>query len=117
MNGDKLLDAAEETASQLRSTAHEYPFGPDWDVFKVGGKVFLLTTQVPGRAVATLKCDPIEAVDLCKEHDEITPGYHMNKRHWISVWPGDSVDENLVRELVRNSYQLVVETLPESARP
>jgi predicted DNA-binding protein (MmcQ/YjbR family) len=45
-------------------------------VFKVRGKVFLLTTEVPGRAVVTLKCDPNEAAALCTEHEEITPGYH-----------------------------------------
>ncbi|QBI56217.1 MmcQ/YjbR family DNA-binding protein [Streptomonospora litoralis] len=48
---------------------------------------------------------------------DITAGYHMNKRHWITLAPGDSVDTKLVEELVTESYRLVLATLPRSRRP
>jgi predicted DNA-binding protein (MmcQ/YjbR family) len=117
MDGERLLDIAEETAGGLRSAVLEHPFGPDWEVYKVGGKVFLLTTQVPGQAVATLKCAPEDSAALAQEHKNVTPGYHMNKRHWVSMWPGDDVSEDLLRDLVKNSYRLVAETIPRDRRP
>jgi predicted DNA-binding protein (MmcQ/YjbR family) len=117
MDDEKLLDVAEETANALQSASWEHPFGPDWEVFKVGGKVFLLTTQVPGRAVITVKCDPEIGAELVQTHQSISPGYHMNKRHWVSAWPGEDMDEDLVRDLVQNSYRLVVGSLPRARRP
>jgi predicted DNA-binding protein (MmcQ/YjbR family) len=117
MDDEKLLDVAEQTANALPSASWEHPFGPDWEVFKVGGKVFLLTTQVPGRAVITVKCDPEIGAQLARAHKSISPGYHMNKRHWVSAWPGEDVHEDLVRDLVQNSYRLVVGTLTRARRP
>ena len=117
MDDETLLDLAEQTAVELASSSWEHPFGPDWDVFKVGGKVFLLTTQVPGRAVATVKCEPERAAELVSAHADISPGYHMNKRHWLSVWAGGDVPGDLVRDLVENSYRLVAAALPRARRP
>ncbi|MGY1823022.1 MmcQ/YjbR family DNA-binding protein [Geodermatophilus sp. SYSU D00079] len=117
MDGEALLDVAEQAAMELASTSWEHPFGPDWDVFKVGGKVFLLTTQVPGRAVVTVKCEPEVAAELIAAHPHISPGYHMDKRHWLSVWAGANVAEDLVRDLVENSYRLVAAALPHARRP
>jgi predicted DNA-binding protein (MmcQ/YjbR family) len=54
-----------------------------------------------------LKADPDNAVALCEQYADITPGYHMNKKHWITVDGGGTVDEKLVRQLVIDSYQLV----------
>jgi predicted DNA-binding protein (MmcQ/YjbR family) len=88
------------------------PFGPEYEVFKVAGKVFVMTTEVPGVAVATLKCEPDYAAALRQEYPSVTVGYHMNKRHWISLAPGPGVSVELVEELVSNSYLLVVAGLP-----
>ena len=117
MDDEALLDLAEQTAVELASSSWEHPFGPDWDVFKVGGKVFLLTTQVPGRAVVTVKCEPERARELVSAHPDISPGYHMNKRHWLTIRAGEAVTRELVDELVRNSYELVVVGLPRTRRP
>lgn len=117
MDDEALLDLAEQTALQLASSSWEHPFGPDWDVFKVGGKVFLLTTQVPGRAVVTVKCEPEVGAQLVADDRHVSPGYHMNKRHWLSVRAGDDLDGDLVRDLVENSYRLVATALPRARRP
>ena len=117
MDDETLLDLAEQTALQLASSTWEHPFGPDWDVFKVGGKVFLLTTQVPGRAVVTVKCEPELGAELVAGDPHVSPGYHMSKRHWLSVRSGDGLDPDLVRDLVENSHRLVAAALPRARRP
>jgi len=81
-------------------------------VFKVGGKVFLLTTQVPGRAVVTAKCARSAQQSWSPRIRKPSPGYHLHKRHWLSVWAGDDVPEDLIRDLVENSYRLVATALP-----
>lgn len=94
-----------------------HPFGPDWDVFKVRGKVFLLLTAVTGSQQAILKVEPLDGEALRREYSFIAPGYHMNKRHWVSVYPDAILTPQLLAELVTDSYRLVVEKLPRSQRP
>ncbi|WP_017608581.1 MmcQ/YjbR family DNA-binding protein [Nocardiopsis xinjiangensis] len=125
MDGDTLQDTARQRAEELPGTEQVYPFGPEHEVFKVRGKVFLLMTELAGKPVLTLKATPLEAEALREEHPGIGPGYHMNKRHWITLYPdgsgdrgvvGDMVGE-LVEELVTESYRLVVKNLPRAERP
>ncbi|MBT2452456.1 MmcQ/YjbR family DNA-binding protein [Streptomyces sp. ISL-43] len=117
MNGTTLRKTAADCAEELPGAALEHPFGPDWEVFKVRGKVFMLMTEVPGRPVVILKADPSEAHALREQYSHITPGYHMNKKHWITLEGGDGVDKELVDELVTDSYRLVVARLPRAERP
>ena len=67
--------------------------------------------------VVILKADPSEAQALREHNSHITPGYHMNKKHWITVEGGTGVDKKLVRELVTDSYLLVVSHLPKAEQP
>ncbi|MFD5541788.1 MmcQ/YjbR family DNA-binding protein [Streptomyces sp. NPDC127079] len=117
MDGPTLQKTAADRAEELPGAHLEHPFGPDWEVFKVRGKVFMLMTEVPGRPVVILKADPGEALALREHHSHITPGYHMNKKHWITLEGGDGVDRELVRELVTDSYLLVVAHLPKAQQP
>ncbi|ACP32226.1 hypothetical protein cauri_0629 [Corynebacterium aurimucosum ATCC 700975] len=112
-----LHACATDRAMELPGAALTHPFGPDWDVFKVRGKVFLLLTAVTGKHQAILKAEPLDAEALRSEHSFITPGYHMNKRHWVSVHPDPQLTSELLAELVTDSYRLVVEKLPRSQRP
>ncbi|MEZ0065796.1 putative DNA-binding protein (MmcQ/YjbR family) [Streptacidiphilus sp. MAP12-20] len=108
------------TPGQLRSYCLEFngaeetfPFNPETSVFKVGGKMFAasaLDTEPPLRV--SLKCDPELAVRLRAEHPAITGGWHLNKRHWNTVLLDGSLPEQLVREMVEDSYDLVVASLP-----
>ena len=92
-----------------------YPFGPETAVFKVVDKVFAIMPIDVDRPRLTLKSDPEDAIALVAEFAEITPGYHMNKKHWISVaLPATGVP---VAELIRASYDLVVDGLPRAKRP
>jgi predicted DNA-binding protein (MmcQ/YjbR family) len=92
------------------------PFGPQFEVFKVLNKVFMMSTTVRGEPIVTLKCEPELGVALRQEHPTISPGYHMNKRHWISLGPGPGVSSELVGELVTNAYLLVTDALTQQQR-
>ncbi|MGY4928364.1 MmcQ/YjbR family DNA-binding protein [Streptomyces sp. 900105755] len=117
MDGQELQKIAGAATAELPGADLEHRIGPDWDLYKVGGKVFMLMTDMPGHPVVILKADPDDAAALREQHKDITPGYHMNKRHWITVEGGGTVDEELVKELVIDSYRLVVRGLPTSEQP
>ena len=84
------------------------PFGPDTLVYKVGGKMFALTSPDDFPASVNLKCDPDRALELRDQYPAITPGYHMNKRHWNTLILDGSVPGKLIKELIDHSYDLVV---------
>ncbi|MEU4268293.1 MmcQ/YjbR family DNA-binding protein [Streptomyces sp. NPDC026092] len=100
---------------EFNDATEEFPFGPDTSVFKVAGKMFALS-WLDGRPLRiNLKCEPEEAVRLRVEYPAVAPGYHMNKRHWNTVTVGELPDR-MVRELVEDSYDLVVAGLPKAVR-
>ena len=117
MDGQELQKIAGDCARELSGVDLEVRVDPGWKVYKVRGKVFMLMTDMPGRPVVILKADPDEAAALREQYADITPGYHMNKRHWITVEGGGVIDEKLVKELVIDSYRLVVGGLPRPERP
>jgi len=95
----------------------ECPFGPDTLVFKVGGKIFLLTGLDEQPLSFNAKCDPERAVMLREAYpDNIFPGYHMNKKHWNTVLINGNLPASLVKELIDHSYQLIVNGLPTKLR-
>ena len=100
------LPAAEET----------YPFGEEVAVIKVGGKMFALVPLWEEPGSVNLKCDPAQALELREAYPGIRPGYHQNKRHWNTVDLDGSVEDDVVRGLIEDSYDLVVAGLPRSIR-
>jgi len=117
MDGETLHEVAIRTATALPAVAETQPFGEGTLVLKVVGKMFLMATELRGVPILNLKCAPPHGAALVRDHVEITPGWHMDKRHWITIAPGDGVDETLVEDLVANSYDLVVAGLPRARRP
>lgn len=116
MDPRELVATATERTEELPGAVRENPFGPEWDVYKVRGKVFLLV-PLDGTGRVTLKSHPDDSVALRETFADIVPGYHMNKKHWITLMAGPSLDADLVTELVTESYLLVVEKLPKAQRP
>ncbi|WP_284753916.1 MmcQ/YjbR family DNA-binding protein [Curtobacterium sp. ME-Dv--P-122a] len=116
MDGEQLHDIASRTALGLPAAVETQPFGEGSVVYKVVGKMFVMVTAVRGTPIVNLKCAPPHGAALVRGHDEITPGWHMNKRHWITLTPGDGIDETLVEDLVANAYDLVVAGLPVAKR-
>jgi predicted DNA-binding protein (MmcQ/YjbR family) len=94
----------------------DYPFGPDVIVMKVAGKMFALMTHRAGQDYLSLKCDPNYAEILRQQYESITPGYHLNKRHWNTLQLDGSIPEKEVREFIDHSYELVVKSLTREKR-
>ncbi|MET8976065.1 MmcQ/YjbR family DNA-binding protein [Streptomyces sp. NPDC004539] len=101
----------------FNAAVEDFPFSPEITVFKVCGKMFALSWIDAEPLKVNLKCDPDDAVRLRGEYPGlITPGYHMNKRHWNTVDLTGGLPDRLVRELVEDSYDLVVAGLPRAER-
>ncbi len=96
-------------------TTEAFPFDENVLVFKVMGKMFALT-DVDLFTSINLKCDPEYAVELRDRYAGITGGYHMNKKHWNTVECDGSVPDNLIKELIDHSYDLVVKGLPKKLK-
>ncbi len=82
--------------------------------FKVGGKIFAITRF---EGTISLKCEPDLAEQLRQTYPEIRPGYHLNKRHWNTIALDGSLADTMVRDLIEDSYALIVAALPSSRRP
>ena len=117
MDGSGIYTVARQRAEEMLGSQVQHPFGPDWEVFKVRDKIFLLLTAVTGQQQMIIKAEPEDCQALQQQYSFIAPGYHMNKRHWVSVYPHADLHERLVEELVTDSYRLVVEKLPRGRRP
>jgi predicted DNA-binding protein (MmcQ/YjbR family) len=117
MDGEQLQEHAQARAQELPGADLEQPFGPGWDVYKVRDRVFMLLTEITGEPIVIVKAVPEEGKALREQHEDITPGYHMNKQHWITLHPGGNLQKQLVEDLVTESYLLVVENLPRAERP
>jgi predicted DNA-binding protein (MmcQ/YjbR family) len=96
----------------LRSATEGNPFGESVLVFKVGGRIFAIL----GDADVSLKCDPLLATALREEFAAVTPGYHLNKRHWNTVKLDESVPDDTLREWILDSYELAVDSLSRAQR-
>jgi predicted DNA-binding protein (MmcQ/YjbR family) len=94
----------------------DFPFGPEHSVFKVGGKVFAITALDRAPLEVSVKCEPELAAQLRHSYLAIRPGYHLNKRHWNTITLDGSLPDQLVRDLIEDSYDLVVSALPKRVR-
>ncbi len=102
-----------------KGVTEHFPFDEDTLVFKVGGKMFCLTSlsawekETPS---LNLKCNPQKAQELRAEYDAINPGYHMSKIHWNTVDFNSDVSDKMMCELINHSYDLIFKCLPKKLR-
>jgi predicted DNA-binding protein (MmcQ/YjbR family) len=113
-----VVDAGELRRWCLAQTGavEDFPFGPEHSVFKVGGKVFAISALDRTPLEVSVKCEPELALELRVTYAAIRPGYHLNKRHWNTVTLDGSLPDQLIRDLVEDSYDLVVSALPKRTR-
>jgi predicted DNA-binding protein (MmcQ/YjbR family) len=97
-------------------SVEDFPFGPRTSVFKVGGKMFALSALDARPLQISVKCEPELALQFRASYDAVAPGYHLNKRHWNTISCGGDVPDRLVRDMIEDSYDLVVESLPKQKR-
>ncbi|GAA1049328.1 MmcQ/YjbR family DNA-binding protein [Arthrobacter russicus] len=111
---------------RLPGAFEDFPFGPDASVIKIAPsasagsnvefKMFALFRAAKTPLSVNLKCDPALAEQLRAAHPEITPGYHMNKKHWNTVDCTGGLSEQTIADLIEDSYDLVVASLPRPQR-
>jgi predicted DNA-binding protein (MmcQ/YjbR family) len=95
--------------------SEEFPFDSSTLVFKVAGKIFALV-DVDSFLFINLKCHPEKAIELRERFAGIQPGFHMNKKHWNSVYIRSDVSEKQLLELITHSYELVFESFSKKRR-
>ena len=100
----------------LRGAREEFPFSPGLSVFKVGAKMFALSDLEGQPLQVSVKCEPEVGQQLRATYRSIAPGYHLNKRHWLTITLDGTVPDPLVTELVEGSYDLVAASLPRATR-
>ena len=100
----------------FRGAEQTFPFGPETSVFKVAGKIFAISRLSARPLRISLKCEPALAEQLRLAHPAITPGYHLNKRHWNTVTIDGSLADDMIMDMVEDSYDLVVSALPRPRR-
>lgn len=102
----------------LSGTTEGMPFGPTTLVFKVGNKVFLLVgLDQESDLRFNVKCDPAYAVELREQYEQtVIPGYHMNKKHWNTVYVNRQLSNQQLQQLIVDSYTLVLHSLPKAVQ-
>jgi predicted DNA-binding protein (MmcQ/YjbR family) len=104
-------DALRDLCLTFQGSEETFPFGFETSVFKVAGKMFALSRLAGQPLSVSLKCEPQLAEQLRAAHPCITAGYHLNKRHWNTVVLDGSLSEQMVADLVEDSYDLIVSKL------
>ncbi|RKG33841.1 MmcQ/YjbR family DNA-binding protein [Acinetobacter guerrae] len=116
MNAEKIQQFAIKIALQQSEAELSHPFGPQCNVIKVFDKMFLLTGEVNQQKFINVKIKPDQADELKELYPSIQSGYHMNKKHWISIFEGQNIDAKLIEDLVKSSYNLVVSKLNKTQK-
>lgn len=98
-----------------KGVTEEFPFDETTLVFKVMGKMFALT-DLEGKFSINLKCEPNKAIELREKYEVVQPGYHMNKKHWNTVYVDGSVSDEQLKSWVDDSYNLVVNKLTKAKK-
>jgi len=109
------LESFRDHCLKREAVTEEFPFGEDTLVFKVNGKMFALT-DVESFESINLKSLPEDAMQLREQYPAVQPGYHMNKKMWNTVIMDNSIASCTIRQMIDDSYELVVRSLPKKAQ-
>ena len=101
------IESLREYCISKRNVTESFPFGDDTLVFKTEGRIFALV-NLEGELSINLKCDPARAIELRERYSSVVPGYHMNKKHWNTVFIDGSVPDKEVYSWIDHSYDLVL---------
>jgi predicted DNA-binding protein (MmcQ/YjbR family) len=110
------LDTFRKYCLSKKGVTEDTPFDETTLVFRVGGKIFALTDIEQVHFSFNLKCDPELAIELREKYECVTPGWHMNKKHWNTVEPDSSISEKAIMEMLDHSYELVYNSLSKKEK-
>ena len=95
----------------------DYPFDFVTPVYKVGGKMFALVSgHDKERLNINLKNKPEENEALRAAYETIIPGYHQNKRHWNTLYLDGNLEDEFIKKLIDDSYEIVYQSLTKKVR-
>jgi predicted DNA-binding protein (MmcQ/YjbR family) len=100
------IETIREYCISKRGATEGFPFGENTLVFKTEGRIFALV-NLEGDLSINLKCNPALALELRERYSSVTPGYHMNKKHWNTIILDGSVPDKEILSWIDHSYQLV----------
>lgn len=109
------IEELREFCLHKQGVSESFPFNEDTLVFKVGNKMFCLT-NLDKPFTINLKSDPEKVVELREEYEDIHPGYHMNKKHWITLNCEGNLETDFIKNLIDESYNLVLANLSKKER-
>ena len=109
------IEAYRNYCLRKQGVTEEFPFDEKTLVYKVRGKMFALT-NIDAFESINLKCDPETALQLREAYEGVTPGYHMNKKHWNTVRTDGGIPDKLIYQWIDDSYKLVGDKLPRAER-
>jgi predicted DNA-binding protein (MmcQ/YjbR family) len=89
------------------AVTESFPFDENTLVFKVAGKMFLLTDLVDAFSM-NVKNTPEKVIELREQYPSVLPGYHMNKIHWITVMIDGTIADVLLKQWIDESYKLII---------
>jgi predicted DNA-binding protein (MmcQ/YjbR family) len=101
------IETLRSYALSLPGVSETFPFGDDVIVFKVKEKIFLLIPLNEEGLQFNVKCDPGYALELREQYSCIQPGYHMNKKHWNTIFVDGALSNEQIIKFVDDSYALV----------
>lgn len=96
----------------LKQTTESFPFDETTLVFKIADKIYALLNLEQPHSI-NLKCNPEKALELRELYSVVTPGYHMNKKHWNTILINGSIKPNILKEWIAQSYNLTIASLPK----
>jgi predicted DNA-binding protein (MmcQ/YjbR family) len=99
-----------------KHTTESFPFGESTLVFKVMGKIFLLMSLDLIPLQFNVKCDPEKAEEFRESYSSVIPAFHMNKKHWNTIILNGQLSAKQIREMIDESYALVIQSLPLKER-
>ena len=110
------IEMLREYCLSKKAVTEDFPFGETTLVFRVKEKIFLLVSLDANPLQFNAKCDPEKAIELREEYDAVKPGYHMNKKHWNTILVDGIISTKLLKEMIDDSYNLIVQSLPKKLR-
>ena len=110
------IETLREYCLSKKAVTEDFPFGEDTLVFRVLTKIFLLVSLSSNPLQFNAKCDPDKAIELRDQYDVVQPGYHMNKKHWNTIIMDGSLSNAQLKEMIDDSYNLIVQSLPKKER-
>jgi predicted DNA-binding protein (MmcQ/YjbR family) len=109
------LEKVRSYCLKKKGVTETLPFDEETPVYKVMGKMFLLSNLTPPVSI-NIKCDPELAVELREKYDAVIPGFHMNKVHWNTVMLDGSISDKYICEWIDLSYDLIIKGLPKKGK-